>query len=51
MLAHLQVKLSMSDDVPLMVEYPLKDGELGFMRFYLAPKVVQSLSLCRELLY
>ena len=32
-----QVKLSMSPDVPLVVEYKMKD--LGYIRFYLAPKL------------
>lgn len=32
-----QVQLSMSKDVPLVVEY--KISELGFLRFYLAPKI------------
>ncbi|XP_041363173.1 proliferating cell nuclear antigen-like [Gigantopelta aegis] len=32
-----QVTLSMSQDVPLVVEY--KIGELGFLRYYLAPKL------------
>lgn len=35
--AWLQVCLSMSKDVPLMVEYRM--AELGSMRFYLAPKI------------
>lgn len=32
-----QVKLSLSTDVPLMVEYPIEG--LGHIRFYLAPKI------------
>lgn len=32
-----QVKLSMSPDVPLVVEYKMKD--LGHIRYYLAPKI------------
>ncbi|KAK6643523.1 hypothetical protein RUM43_005033 [Polyplax serrata] len=32
-----QVKLSMSHDVPLMLEYGIAD--FGYMRFYLAPKI------------
>lgn len=32
-----QVTLSMSQDVPLVVEYKIAD--MGFMRFYLAPKI------------
>lgn len=32
-----QVTLSMSQDVPLVVEY--KVGEMGFLRYYLAPKI------------
>ncbi|GFO33143.1 proliferating cell nuclear antigen [Plakobranchus ocellatus] len=32
-----QVQLSMSKDVPLVVEY--KIAELGYLRFYLAPKI------------
>lgn len=32
-----QVKLSMSPDVPLVVEYKMKD--LGYIRYYLAPKL------------
>jgi len=32
-----QVKLSMSEDVPLVVEYSI--GESGFIRYYLAPKI------------
>ncbi len=32
-----QVKLSMSPDVPLVVEYKMKD--LGYLRYYLAPKL------------
>ena len=31
------VTLSMSADVPLVVEYPI--GEMGYVRFYLAPKI------------
>ena len=37
-----QVKLSMSPDVPLVVEYAVKDAdddEVGYIRFYLAPKI------------
>jgi len=36
------VSLSMSKDVPLVVEYPIsvKEGEsVGYVRFYLAPKI------------
>ena len=36
------VTLSMSKDVPLVVEYPIsgKDGDaVGYVRFYLAPKI------------
>ena len=32
-----QVKLSMSEDVPLVVEYSI--GESGYIRYYLAPKI------------
>jgi proliferating cell nuclear antigen len=32
-----QVSLSMSSDVPLVVEY--KIGDMGFIRYYLAPKI------------
>jgi len=32
-----KVKLSMSEDVPLVVEYPI--GESGYVRYYLAPKI------------
>lgn len=32
-----RVKLSMSPDVPLVVEYSIE--ELGYIRFYLAPKI------------
>merc|ERR1711923_651742 len=32
-----QVTLSMSQDTPLVVEYKIPD--LGFLRFYLAPKI------------
>ena len=32
-----QVSLSMSPDVPLVVEYHI--GDLGCMRYYLAPKI------------
>ncbi|KAL5018068.1 hypothetical protein ScPMuIL_003790 [Solemya velum] len=32
-----QVSLSMSQDVPLVVEY--KVGDMGYVRFYLAPKI------------
>lgn len=31
------VILSMSEDVPIVVEYPI--GEFGFVKFYLAPKI------------
>ena len=31
------VTLSMSKDVPLVVEY--KIGEMGYIRYYLAPKI------------
>lgn len=31
-----QVRISMSPDVPLVVEYKMKD--LGYIRYYLAPK-------------
>lgn len=34
---NLQVCLSMSADVPLVVEY--KIGEVGHIRYYLAPKI------------
>ena len=34
---HYQVSLSMSPDVPLVVEYNI--GDLGCMRYYLAPKI------------
>ena len=34
-----QVKLSMSPDVPLVVEY--KVGEFGYIRYYLAPKIAE----------
>jgi len=35
------VSLSMSKDVPLVVEYPIsaKEGAVGYVRFYLAPKI------------
>ena len=32
------VTLKMSPDVPLVVEYMIADGNLGHLRFYLAPK-------------
>lgn len=32
-----QVQLSMSDDVPLVCEY--KIGDIGHIRYYLAPKI------------
>ena len=32
-----QVTLSMSADVPLVVEY--KIGDMGYIRYYLAPKI------------
>jgi len=32
-----QVSLSMSPDVPLVVEYDI--GDIGCMRYYLAPKI------------
>ncbi|KNE55280.1 proliferating cell nuclear antigen (pcna) [Allomyces macrogynus ATCC 38327] len=32
------VTLSLSDDVPLMVEFAM-DNDLGYLRFYLAPKI------------
>ena len=32
-----QVILSMSPDIPLMVEYNI--GKLGYIRYYLAPKI------------
>ena len=32
-----QVSLSMSPDVPLVVEY--KIGDIGHVRYYLAPKI------------
>ena len=32
-----QVSLSMSPDVPLVVEYNI--GDIGCMRYYLAPKI------------
>lgn len=32
-----QVQLSMSADVPLVVEYVVQD--LGYIRYYLAPKI------------
>lgn len=31
------VTLEMMEDVPMLVEYSL--GELGYLRFYLAPKI------------
>lgn len=33
------VKLSMSADVPLVVEYSLEEGQVGYVRYYLAPKI------------
>lgn len=36
------VTLSLSKDVPLVVEYPIKnsnDEEMGHLKFYLAPKI------------
>jgi Proliferating cell nuclear antigen, C-terminal domain len=33
----LQVSLSMSPDVPLVVEYNI--GDIGHIRYYLAPKI------------
>ena len=33
------VKLSMSTDVPLVVEYSLEEGTVGYVRYYLAPKI------------
>ncbi len=38
------VTLNMSTDAPLMVEYQL-DGGLGFIRYYLAPKIADVSSL------
>jgi proliferating cell nuclear antigen len=32
-----RVKLSMAKDIPLVVEYPI--GDMGYIRYYLAPKV------------
>ena len=36
-LVHFQVTLSMSPEVPLVVEY--KIGDIGYIRYYLAPKI------------
>lgn len=33
----LEKKLSMSPDVPLVTEY--KIGDMGYIRYYLAPKI------------
>lgn len=34
-----KVKLKLSSEVPLLVEYPLTEGTNSFLQFYLAPKV------------
>lgn len=35
-----QVTLKMSEDVPLVVEYKIgEDSDMGYIRFYLAPKI------------
>lgn len=34
-----QVKLCLSNEVPLLVEYSLQDNSNSYLRFYLAPKV------------
>lgn len=34
-----QVSLSMSEDVPLMVEYKINGKDGGYVRYYLAPKI------------
>jgi hypothetical protein len=34
-----RVKLCLSSEVPLLVEYPLSEGNPSYLRFYLAPKV------------
>lgn len=34
-----QVKICLSNEVPLLVEYSLAGGQSSFLRFYLAPKV------------
>jgi hypothetical protein len=34
-----KVKLKLSAEVPLLVEYPLTEGTNSFLQFYLAPKV------------
>jgi proliferating cell nuclear antigen len=45
------VKLMLSSEVPLLVEYPLVDGG-SHLRFYLAPKVSPNalLDACRTML-
>jgi proliferating cell nuclear antigen len=39
-----KVKICLSNEVPLLVEYELSGGQSSFLRFYLAPKVCSSLS-------
>lgn len=43
-----QVKLCLSNEVPLLVEYPLSNG--SYLRFYLAPKVWLIFIRCMGLL-
>lgn len=37
--ATFQVKLSMSNELPIVVEYPIDEDSTSYLRFFLAPKI------------
>ncbi|KAJ3110416.1 hypothetical protein HDU96_006635 [Phlyctochytrium bullatum] len=36
------VTISMTDDVPVMIEYNVGGGDIGYIRYYLAPKITDA---------